>query len=269
MLVDSHCHLNFDDLAGQLPAVLDRMDQAGVAAALCVSVTLETFPAVEALALAHSHLWASAGVHPDYEDVPEPQVEELAALASRERIVAVGETGLDYFRVSGDMGWQQERFRRHIRAARAVGKPLIVHTRAAADDTLRILREEKAQTVGGVMHCFTESLEVAKAAMDLGFMISFSGIVTFRNAEALREVARAVPLDRMLVETDAPYLAPVPMRGKVNEPSFVRHTANYLAQLRGLDPADIERCTTDNFLKLFALERSALRDRAALSALGT
>ena len=167
------------------------------------------------------------------------------------------------------MGWQQERFRRHIRAARAVGKPLIVHTRAAADDTLRILREEKAQTVGGVMHCFTESLEVAKAAMDLGFMISFSGIVTFRNAEALREVARAVPLDRMLVETDAPYLAPVPMRGKVNEPSFVRHTANYLAQLRGLDPADIERRTTENFLKLFALERSALRDRAALLALGT
>jgi TatD DNase family protein len=259
MLVDSHCHLNFEDLAARVPEILAAMDSAGVGGALCVSVTLETFPEVEALAKAHSHLFASAGVHPDYADVEEPTVERLARLASGERVVAVGETGLDYFRLGRDVEWQRERFRRHIRAAREVGKPLIVHTRSAAEDTLRILREEGADRVGGVMHCFTETLDVARAAIDLGFMISFSGILTFRNAESLREVARAIPVDSMLVETDSPFLAPVPLRGKINEPAFVCHTAQRLAELRGLGLADIARCTTENFLRLFRVDRAALR----------
>ncbi len=259
MLVDSHCHLNFEDLAARVPQILAAMDAAGVGGALCVSVTLEAFPEVEALALEHPHLFASAGVHPDYADVEEPSVEHLASLASRSRVVAVGETGLDYFRLGEDVDWQRERFRRHIRAAREVGKPLIVHTRAAAEDTLRILREEGADRVGGVMHCFTESLDVANAAIDLGFMISFSGILTFRNAESLREVARSIPIESMLVETDSPYLAPVPLRGKINEPAFVRHTAQKLADLRGLDLPTIARATTDNFLRLFRIDATALR----------
>jgi TatD DNase family protein len=255
MVVDSHCHLDFPELADRLPEVLAHMRDAGVRRALCVSVTLEDFPRVLALAEAHPQLYASVGVHPDYADVHEPDVDTLVALAAHPKVIATGETGLDYFRVQGDpaalCGAQRERFRVHIRAARASGKPLIVHTRAASADTLAILREEGADAVGGVMHCFTEGWDTARAALDLGMYISFSGIVTFRNAEALRDVARRVPLDRLLVETDAPYLAPVPHRGKPNEPAWVRHVAEGLAATRGEDVDRLIAETTTNFFKCF------------------
>jgi TatD DNase family protein len=218
---------------------------------LCVSVTLETFPEIRALAHGHPHVFASAGVHPNETEGREPTVDDLVGLAKDERVVAIGETGLDYYRSHGEMAWQQERFRRHIRAAIQSGKPLIIHTREAADDTLRIMREERAADIGGVMHCFTESWEVARAALDLNFHISFSGIITFRNAEALREVARQVPEDRLLIETDAPYLAPVPFRGKTNEPAFVRHVAECVANVRQSDMDSIADVTTRNFFSLF------------------
>lgn len=218
---------------------------------LCVSVTLEKFPEVLALAHAYPHIFASVGVHPDEQQGQDPSVQDLVRLADDTRVVAIGETGLDYFRIKGDMTWQQERFRRHIQAARATGKPLIIHTREAAQDTIRILREEHAESVGGVMHCFTENWDTAQAALDLGFYISFSGIVTFRNAEALREVARKVPADRLLVETDAPYLAPMPHRGKTNEPAFVRHVAEQLASLRNVSLEKLAATTTGNFFSLF------------------
>lgn len=252
-LVDSHCHLDFPELAGNLEAVLDLMRQNAVTHALCVSVTLEGFPGVLDIARRHDNLYASVGVHPDGKDVREPRAEELVALAGESKVVAIGETGLDYFRLQGDLEWQRERFRTHIRAAREARRPLIIHTRAAAEDTLRIMREERAGEAGGVMHCFTESWEVAVAALDLGFFISFSGIVTFRNAEALRDVARNVPLDRMLVETDSPYLAPAPHRGKTNQPGYVRHTAEAIAQLRGVSLEEIAGHTTRNFFRLFGL----------------
>ena len=218
---------------------------------LCVSVTLETFPEIRALAHGHPHVFASTGVHPNETEGREPTVDDLVDLAKDERVVAIGETGLDYYRSHGDMAWQQERFRRHIRAAKQSGKPLIIHTREAADDTLHIMREERAADIGGVMHCFTESWEVARAALDLNFHISFSGIITFRNAEALREVARQVPEDRLLIETDAPYLAPVPFRGKTNEPAFVRHVAECVAHVRQSDMDSIADVTTRNFFSLF------------------
>lgn len=218
---------------------------------LCVCVTLEDFPAVRALAHRHHHVYASVGVHPSERDGADPTTDELTTLANDDRVVAVGETGLDYYRCTGDMTWQQERFRRHIRAARAAGKPLIIHTRDAAADTLRLMAEEGAGECGGVMHCFTESWDVARAALDLNFYISFSGIVTFKNAESLRDVARRVPADRLLIETDSPYLAPVPHRGKTNEPSFVRHVAELLATLRGESPAALATATTTNFFALF------------------
>ena len=217
VLVDSHCHLDFPELAADLPAVLADMREHGVSHALCVSVTLEDFPKVRALAEAHANLYASVGTHPDYPEHPLVEAGELVSLADHPKVVAIGETGLDYYRLKGDLEWQRERFRAHIRARKACGKPLIIHTRAAAD-TLRIMREERADEAGGVMHCFTETWETAQAALDMGFHISFSGIVTFKNAGALKEVARQVPLDRLLVETDSPYLAPVPYRGKVNRP---------------------------------------------------
>ena len=217
MLVDSHCHLDFPELASNLDSVMAMMRENGVAHALCVSVILEHFPRVRALAERYPHIYGSVGVHPDYENVAEVSTAELVKLAQHPRIIAIGETGLDYYRVKGDPDWQRERFRRHIHAARECGKPLIVHTREAAADTIRIMREEGADKAGGVMHCFTESWETAEAAMDLGYYISFSGIVTFKNARALKEVARKVPLERMLIETDAPYLAPAPHRGKVNQ----------------------------------------------------
>jgi len=251
LLVDSHCHLNFEPLNAGLEDVLQHARDNGVGHMLCVSVTLETFPEVRALAHNHANLFASVGVHPNEREGREPSVEDLTGLADDARVVAIGETGLDYYRSQGDMAWQQERFRRHIRAARISGKPLIIHTREAAADTLRIMREEQAQDIGGVMHCFTESWEVARAALDLNFHISFSGIVTFRNAEVLREVAKQVPQDRLLVETDAPYLAPVPFRGKTNEPAFVKHVAECLATLRATTFEDIAGQTTKNFFALF------------------
>lgn len=251
MFVDSHCHLDFPELAAQTDQVLARMAANEVSHALCVGVDLPNFPKVRALAEGHPNLFASVGVHPDYTDTPEPTVAELVALANHPRVVAIGETGLDYFRLKGDLEWQRARFRTHIRAAREVGKPLIIHAREAAADTLRLLREERAQEVGGVMHCFTESWEVAQAAMDLNFYISFSGIVTFKNATALKEVARRVPLARMLIETDAPYLAPVPFRGKTNEPAWVRHVAEEIARLKEIEPAEVGRTTSRNFFNLF------------------
>jgi len=251
MLVDSHCHLDFPELAADIDAVLAAMKANGVTHALCVSVTLEDFPKVRALAERHPQLYASVGVHPDYPDVPEVTQEELERLSAHPRIVAIGETGLDYFRIKEDCEWQRERFRRHIRAARACGKPLIVHTREAAADTLAIMREEGADRAGGVMHCFTETWEVARAAMDLGFHISFSGIVTFKNARALKDVAQRVPLERMLVETDSPYLAPVPFRGKTNQPALVKHVAEEIARLRGVSVEEVARATSGNFFRLF------------------
>ncbi len=256
MLVDSHCHLDFDDFRDRLPEVLANMAAAGVSHALCISVTLTDFPRVRRLAEDHPNLFATAGVHPDYPDEQAIGVEDLVRLADHPRIVAIGETGLDYYRLSGDLEWQRERFRTHIRAARACGKPLVIHTRSSAEDTLRIMREEGAGEAGGVMHCFTETVEVARAAVDLGFHVSFSGIVTFKNAGALREVAKALPLDRILVETDSPYLAPVPHRGKVNEPAYVRHVAEAVAALRGLQLEDLARATTANFFRLFTRARS-------------
>jgi TatD DNase family protein len=252
MLVDSHCHLDFPELQADLPGVLARMRENGVTHALTISTTLETFPAVFAVAKSQPNLWCSAGVHPDERrDGREATLEELVRMAQDPKVVAIGETGLDYFRVEGDTEWQRERFRTHIRAARSLGKPLVIHTRASAEDTLRIMREEGAGEVGGVMHCFTEAWEVAEGAMAQGFLISFSGIVTFKNAKDLKEVARRVPLDHMLVETDSPYLAPVPHRGKSNQPAFVRHVAEEIAALRGMALEDVARATTENFFRLF------------------
>jgi len=255
MFVDSHCHINFPDLANRLPQVFERMAANGVTHALCIGVELEKFPEIRTLAETHANVYASVGVHPDHEDCTEPTVEELVALADHPRVVAIGETGLDYFRLTGDLEWQRARFRTHIRAARACRKPLVIHTRAAADDTLAIMREESAGEAGGVMHCFTESLAVAEAALELGFHISFSGIVTFKNAADLREVAAAVPLERMLIETDSPYLAPVPHRGQTNEPGFVKHVAEEIARVRGTTPEAVGEATTANFFRLFAAAR--------------
>ena len=254
MLVDSHCHLNFPGLAEKVDEALALMRANHVTHALCVSVNLEEFPQVRALAERYPHLYASVGVHPDYPDVAEAGEGDLIALANHPKVVAIGETGLDYFRIQGDSEWQRARFRTHIRAARRCGKPLVIHTRAAADDTLRIMREEKAADVGGVMHCFTETWGVARAALELGFHISFSGIVTFKNAESLRDVAKQVPLDRMLVETDAPYLAPVPFRGKTNEPGLVRYVAEEIGRLRGLSLEEVGAATSSNFFRLFNIK---------------
>jgi len=219
--------------------------------ALCISVTLPDFPQVLALAETNANFFASVGVHPDYENIEEPSVAGLLALADHDKVVAIGETGLDYFRLTGDLEWQRTRFRTHIQAAIQCGKPLVIHTRNAAADTLRIMREENAQQVGGVMHCFTESLEVALEAIELGFYISFSGIVTFKNAVAIKEVARQVPLNRMLIETDSPYLAPIPYRGKTNQPSYVKHVAEEIAKLRGISFEEVATATTENFFQLF------------------
>jgi TatD DNase family protein len=251
MLVDSHCHLDFEDFHGRLDEVRAAMVAAGVGHALCISVLLEDFPRVRALAEQYDNFYASVGVHPDYPDAKPVSSEELICLAQHPRVIGIGETGLDYYRLSGDLEWQRERFRAHIRAARAAGKPLIVHTRSAAEDTLRLMREEGADEVGGVLHCFTESQAVADAAMEMGFYISFSGIVTFKKATELKEVARKVPLERMLVETDSPYLAPAPHRGKTNQPAFVRHVAEEIAALRGISFEEVAEATTANFFRLF------------------
>ena len=232
-------------------AIRQRMQDEQVSHALCVSVTLDKFPEVLSLAEQYSNFYASVGVHPDYEDIEEPSVEQLVSLAQHPKVVAIGETGLDYFRLTGDLEWQRQRFRTHIRAAILAGKPLIIHTRNAAEDTLRIMQEEGANKVGGVMHCFTESLEVALAAIKMGFYISFSGIVTFKNATQIKEVAQAIPLDKMLVETDSPYLAPMPFRGKTNQPAYVKYVAQEIAILRGISLNEVMETTTHNFFSLF------------------
>ena len=262
MFTDSHCHINYPQYLAELPKLLADMQAAQVTRALCISTTMETFPSVLQLAQSQPHIWATVGVHPDNEGVHEPSVEELLAAAQDARVVAIGETGLDYYqmderkggRTVADMDWQRKRFRTHIRAAQAAGLPMVIHTRCAADDTLAILHEEGeggAQAAGGVFHCFTESLDMARAALDLGYCISFSGIITFKNAAALREVVRYVPLDRCLIETDSPYLAPAPHRGKENTPAFVPLVALQVAQCKGISVEDVAEATTRNFLQLF------------------
>lgn len=263
MLVDSHCHLNFPELATQFPEIQRKMHEAQVGHALCVSVTLDKFPEVLALAEQHDNLFASVGVHPDYEDIAEPSVEKLVDLANHPRVVAIGETGLDYFRLQGDLEWQRQRFRTHIRAAIKANKPLIIHTRSAAEDTINIMRQENAQKIGGVMHCFTESLNVANEAIEMGFYISFSGILTFKNAADLKKVAQQIPLSRILVETDAPYLAPVPFRGKINQPAYVRYVAETIAELRGIAFEEVMQATTENFFRLFRSANRVLNQRLA------
>jgi TatD DNase family protein len=252
MFIDSHCHINFPDLVAREDEVMANMRTNQVTHALCVSVELDRYPEVLAMAERHANVFASVGVHPDYEDLIEPDVAQLVTLAAHPRVIAIGETGLDYFRLTGDLEWQRERFRTHIRAAKLAKKPLIIHTRSAAEDTLRIMQEEGAAEIGGVMHCFTESLAVAEAAIAMNFYISFSGIVTFKNAVDLKAVAQAVPLDRMLIETDSPYLAPIPYRGKTNEPAWVKHVAEHIAQLRGVSVESIGQATTANFFRLFS-----------------
>lgn len=250
-LIDSHCHLDFPELSGRIDEVLGRMADNGVIGAVCVSVRMEDIEGLLRMVERHPQIYATVGMHPDYEEGLEPSVDELIAWASHPKIIAVGETGLDYFRIANTPVRQQERFRRHIRAAIAAGKPLVIHTRDAAIDTINILREEGADSVGGIMHCFTESLETAQAAIEMGFYISFSGILSFKNAENLRKVAAALPLNRLLVETDAPYLAPVPFRGKTNEPGYVVYVAEALAKARGVSQSEIAHSTTNNFRRLF------------------
>ncbi len=257
MFVDSHCHLNFPDYADRFDQVLADMAQAQVDRALCISTTLEDFPAVHRLAVTHNNLWATVGVHPDNEGVREPTVQDLLDGAALPRVVGIGETGLDYYRLGertvADMAWQRDRFRVHIEASRQTRLPMVIHTRQASEDTLAILRESGQGQVGGVFHCFTESLEVARAALDLGFYISFSGILTFKNAADLREVAQFVPLERCLIETDSPYLAPVPYRGKTNSPAYVPHVAAQVASIKGISTEDVALATTRNFETLFSL----------------
>jgi len=257
MYVDSHCHLSFPELVARIDEIRVDMQAAGVDRALCICTTLEEFDDVHRLATRYDNFWASAGVHPDNEDVREPSVDDLVALAAKPRVVAIGETGLDYFRLNGrtvaDMEWQRERFRVHIRASRITGKPLVIHTRSASADTLAVLREEGGGQARGVFHCFTETMEVARAALDLGFLISFSGILTFKTAVDLREVARYVPLDRCLIETDSPYLAPVPFRGKVNTPAHVPYVAKQISELKGIALEEVAQATSSNFENLFGV----------------
>ena len=261
MFTDSHCHLSFPELQAQLPQIRQAMQQAQVERALCICTTLEEFETVHALATTYDNFWCSVGVHPDNEGVTEPSVDDLVRRAALPRVVAIGETGLDYYRLGergvADMAWQRERFRVHIRAARQTGKPLVIHTRSASSDTLAILKEEGGAAgqpgqASGVFHCFTETQAVARAALDLGFYISFSGILTFKTAADLREVARFVPLDRTLIETDSPYLAPVPHRGKTNNPSYVPFVARQIAELKQLPVEEIAQATSRNFEQLFA-----------------
>ena len=256
MYVDSHCHLSFPELSQRIEQIRADMAAAQVDRALCICTTLEEFDQVQALALRYDNFWCSAGVHPDNEAVQEPTVDELLRLAALERVVAIGETGLDYYRLNGrsvaDMAWQRERFQVHIEAAQRSGLPLVVHTRSSSGDTVAMLRDAGELAASGVFHCFTETAEVARAALDLGFYISFSGILTFKTAAELREVARFVPLERCLIETDSPYLAPVPYRGKTNSPAYVPHVALQLASIKGLPVETVASATSDNFERLFA-----------------
>lgn len=251
MLVDSHCHLDFPGLADRLPDVLGQMAENGVGAAVCIGVNLEDLPKVLAIAESDDRLFASVGVHPEYTDVAEPSEDQLVALAMHPKVVAIGETGLDYYWQKDKPEWQRQRFRTHIAAAKRCAKPLVIHTRESAADTLRLMSEEGAEAAGGVMHCFTENWEIARQALDLGFYLSFSGIVTFKNATIVKEVAQKCPLDRLLVETDSPYLAPAPYRGKPNEPAYVRYVAEEIARLRAIEPDVLAAATTDNFFNLF------------------
>ncbi len=250
--VDSHCHINFPELYANIDTIFSKMTSNKVTHALCVSVTLDKFPDIFKIANTYPRIFASVGVHPDYEDIVEPTVEELCRYAKEKKVVAIGETGLDYFRVQGDLTWQRDRFKTHIQAAIQSNLPLIIHTRNAAEDTLKIMREQGADKVGGVMHCFTESLDVALEAIKLNFYISFSGIVTFKNVTELKEVAKSIPLDRILIETDSPYLAPVPYRGKINDPSNVIHVAEEIARLKNISVEEVGQATTNNFFKLFS-----------------
>lgn len=251
VFIDSHCHVNFPDLATDYPEIAKRMAKNNVQMALCVSVNLPDWDPMMQMVEREPTLWASVGVHPDYENEIEPSVEDLVSRSRHAKVVAIGETGLDYFRLTGDLQWQRERFRTHIRAAKLAKLPLIIHTRQASDDTIKILREEGAEEVGGVMHCFTESWEMAQQSMELGFYVSFSGIVTFKNARDLQETAAKVPMDRLLIETDSPYLAPVPFRGKRNDPSLVVHVAEKIAELKGLSVEEVAQHSTENFFRLF------------------
>jgi len=251
-LVDSHCHLNFPDFDGRIDEILENCRNNDVHHLLCISTSWENQQDVLKLSADHAPIYAAVGKHPTTEGGFEPTAEDLLEAAKIDKVVAIGETGLDYFRSSGDLAWQHERFHHHIEAARQCNKPLIIHTRAAADDTMQTLRDKNAQDAGGVMHCFAEDWDIAKQALDIGFYISFSGIVTFKSAANVQEVARKVPLDRILVETDAPYLAPTPHRGKTNEPSFVRHTAEFVAELRGMELVELAEATTNNFFELFS-----------------
>ena len=263
MYTDSHCHLSFPELVSQLPDIRQKMQDAQVTRALCICTTMEEFDQVHQLAKAHDNFWSTVGVHPDNEDIYEPTVQDLVDKGQLPRVIAIGETGLDYYQMAErkggrtveDMEWQRERFRNHIRAARQIQLPMVIHTRASSDDTLRILKEEgeagDSSSAGGVFHCFTETMAVAKAALDLGFYISFSGILTFKTAQELRDVAAWVPLNRMLIETDSPYLAPVPYRGKTNNPSYVPFVAKILAELRGMSPEQMGELTSANFDRLF------------------
>jgi TatD DNase family protein len=261
MFIDSHCHLSFPELQTRLPDILSDMRAAQVREAVCICTTMEEFETVHGLALAHDTLWATVGVHPDTEGLREPDVAELVRLASLPRVVAIGETGLDYYRLNGrslaDMEWQRERFRVHIRAAREAGKPLVIHTRSSAADTLRVLDEEGGEAAGGVFHCFTESAEVALAAVERGYYISFSGIVSFKNAQDLRDLLPRLPLDRILIETDSPYLAPVPFRGKTNTPALVPHVARAVAEALSLPVDELATHTTANTRRLFGLPETA------------
>ncbi|MCX9156735.1 TatD family hydrolase [Niveibacterium sp. 24ML] len=251
MFVDSHCHIDFADLVDLGDALFAGMANAGVSHALCAGVSIERLPGVMAIAEAHPNVYCSVGVHPEHSEGEDPDAARLVALAQHPKVVAIGETGLDYYWHKDKPEWQRERFRQHIRAARACRKPLIVHTRDAADDTLRLMREESADQACGVMHCFTETWEVATGALDLGFYISFSGIVTFKNATQIKDVATRMPLDRILIETDSPYLAPVPYRGKLNQPAYVPHVAHEIARLRGVSVDEIASASTANFFRLF------------------
>jgi len=252
MYIDSHCHINFPELNEKIDQILNNMKNHHISHALCVSVTLDKIDEILSLANKYSNIYASVGVHPDYENIEEPDIDTLYRYSKEKKVVAIGETGLDYFRLKGDLSWQRERFRTHIRAAIKSSLPLIVHTRNAQEDTIKIMREEGADSTTGVMHCFTESYEMAKQAIDLGFYISFSGIITFKNAESLRETVKKLPIENILIETDSPYLTPVPNRGKLNEPSNVRYVAEKIAELKGISIEEVAEITTNNFFKLFA-----------------
>ncbi|GHA67020.1 hypothetical protein GCM10009007_04480 [Formosimonas limnophila] len=254
MYIDSHCHIDFPELMSDLPALLDNMKANQVTHALAISVDVSDWSRIKQIIEAHPNIYSSVGTHPDYPDVHEPTVDELVSMLAHPKVIATGETGLDYYRLEGDLEWQRARFRNHIRAANITNKPLIIHTRNAQDDTIRLMSEENARDVGGVMHCFTETKEVAQAALDQNFYISFSGIVSFKNAKTVHDCAQYVPLDRILIETDSPYLAPVPHRGKTNQPAWVMHVAERIAEIKGLSVEEVGRVTTENFKRCFKVD---------------